>query len=87
MEPQSLTRYGRRGLPERALPRGAERPIYNDPYHRTSAEYEREFSAVAGGEGRHARGVGVELLLVEDGEVVRLDVAETDLSLWQKAAH
>jgi hypothetical protein len=36
-----------------------------------------EGCAVAGGEGGHARGVGVELLLVEDGEVVELDVAES----------
>lgn len=36
-----------------------------------------EGCAVAGGEGGHARGVGVELLLVEDGEVVGLDVAES----------
>jgi len=36
-----------------------------------------EGCAVAGGEGRHACGVGVELLLVEDGEVVGLDVAES----------
>ena len=35
-----------------------------------------EGCAVAGGEGGHARGVGVELLLVEDREVVGLDVAE-----------
>ena len=33
--------------------------------------------AVASGAGRHACGVGVELLLVEDGEVVGLDVAES----------
>lgn len=37
-----------------------------------------EGGAVAGGEDRHARGVGVELMLVEDGEVVGLDVAEVD---------
>jgi len=36
-----------------------------------------EGCAVARGEGSHARGVGVELLLVEDGEVVGLDVAES----------
>src|SRR3954453_9462016 len=36
-----------------------------------------EGCAVAGGEGGHARGVVVELLLVEDGEVVGLDVAES----------
>jgi hypothetical protein len=36
-----------------------------------------EGCAVAGGEGGHARGVAVELLLVEDREVVGLDVAES----------
>ena len=36
-----------------------------------------EGGAVAGGESGHPRGVGVELLLVEDGEVVGLDVAES----------
>ena len=36
-----------------------------------------EGCAVAGGEGGHARGVSVELMLVEDGEVVGLDVAES----------
>ena|GEM_PF-3399940 len=36
-----------------------------------------EGCAVAGGESGHARGVGVELLLVEDREVVPLDVAES----------
>jgi len=36
-----------------------------------------EGCAVSGGKGGHARGVGVELLLVKDGEVVGLDVAES----------
>lgn len=36
-----------------------------------------EGRAVAGGEGGHVRGIGVELMLVEDGEVVGLDVAES----------
>ena len=36
-----------------------------------------EGCAVARGEGGHARGVDVELLPVEDGEVVGLDVAES----------
>ena len=36
-----------------------------------------EGCAVAGGEGGHARGVRVELMLVEDGEVVGLDVAQS----------
>ena len=36
-----------------------------------------EGCAVAGGEGGHARGVSVELMFVEDGEVVGLDVAES----------
>jgi hypothetical protein len=35
-----------------------------------------EGCAVAGGEGCHARGVGVELMLVKDGQVRELDVAE-----------
>src|SRR5262249_27655987 len=35
-----------------------------------------EGSAVAGGEGGHACGVGVELVFVEDGQVRGLDVAE-----------
>src|SRR5690606_2791678 len=35
-----------------------------------------ERCAVAGGEAGHARGVGVELVLVEDGEILGLDVAE-----------
>ena len=36
-----------------------------------------EGCAVAGREGGHARGVSVELMLVEDGEVVGLDVTES----------
>jgi hypothetical protein len=36
-----------------------------------------EGCAVAGGKGGHARGVGVELMLVEDGKVVGLDAAES----------
>src|SRR5262245_12307212 len=36
-----------------------------------------EGSTVAGREGGHARSVRVELVLVEDGEVVGLDVAES----------
>ena len=43
--------------------------------------------AVAGGEGGHARGVGVELLLVEDGEVVGLDVAESYLVAHLSTLH
>jgi hypothetical protein len=38
-----------------------------------------EGCAIACGEGGHARGVAVELLLVEDREVVGLDVAESYL--------
>jgi hypothetical protein len=36
-----------------------------------------ERCAIPGGEGGHARGVAVELLLVEDREVVGLDIAES----------
>jgi len=38
-----------------------------------------EGCAVAGGEGGHARGVGVELVLVKDGQVSGLDVAELNV--------
>ena len=38
-----------------------------------------EGCAVAGGEGGQARGVGIELMLVEDGEIVGLDAAESYL--------
>src|SRR4029079_2419907 len=46
-----------------------------------------EGCAVAGGEGGHARGVGVELLLVEDGEVVGLDVTESYLVAHLSTLH
>ena len=46
-----------------------------------------EGCAVAGREGGHARGIGVELLLVEDGEVVGLNVTESYLVAQLSTLH